>query len=246
MNKHLSSIRNTIAKNEKYRIVFYGDSVASAEWVHPNYQDIIEYVLKSSLENPNDSQNLAWWNTNFINAALDGATTQDYIERLQVDVLDYNPNLVIMFSNDNDVDKISEAEHAKNMDIILSKLTNNVNHVIYSNSIRTLNDHQNKRYSEYNAATKAILHKHKEVLFVDMFEYFSTLQLKSFFTFELHGQDSFLTDGKGGTFDAFHPNQLGNAYIAKKFLKDIFGIKFDPEKYINEHQNGEKSPGFVP
>lgn len=46
-----------------------------------------------------------------------------------------------------------------------------------------------------------------------------------------------------GDIDPHHPNQLGNAYIAKVILKETFDVDFDPEKYIKEMVAGEKFPG---
>ena len=49
---------------------------------------------------------------------------------------------------------------------------------------------------------------------------------------------------KAGEIDPSHPNQLGNAYIAKVLLDKIWGIKFDPEKYIKNVNGGEKLPEY--
>ncbi|MEA3449779.1 MAG: hypothetical protein U9Q85_02265 [Patescibacteria group bacterium] len=47
-----------------------------------------------------------------------------------------------------------------------------------------------------------------------------------------------------GAIDFGHPNQLGNAYIAKIILKEIFDIDFDPELYIKETLEGKKYPSY--
>lgn len=49
---------------------------------------------------------------------------------------------------------------------------------------------------------------------------------------------------KKGDLDFWHPNPLGNAYIAKIILDKIWGFKFDPEKYMNSVQRGEKMPEY--
>lgn len=46
------------------------------------------------------------------------------------------------------------------------------------------------------------------------------------------------------TTDEFHPNQLGNAYMAKKVLADVFGINFNPNMYMQDHLGGKKYPGY--
>jgi hypothetical protein len=47
-----------------------------------------------------------------------------------------------------------------------------------------------------------------------------------------------------GDLDFWHPNRLGNAYIAKVILKNIWGIEFDPEKYIETTDKGYKLPEY--
>jgi len=49
---------------------------------------------------------------------------------------------------------------------------------------------------------------------------------------------------EGGESDLEHPNQLGNAYIAKIILKEVFDIDFDADKYIRETFEGLKYPGY--
>ncbi len=96
-NPLLQDLKSKISVDEKFRILFYGDSTASCEWVFPNWRSIIEYVLKMHLEDFTDTPNwsLSWRNLNFINASLNGATTQDFIERLERDVVSYSPDMII-------------------------------------------------------------------------------------------------------------------------------------------------------
>ena len=49
---------------------------------------------------------------------------------------------------------------------------------------------------------------------------------------------------KKGDLDFFHPNPLGNALIAKIILKQVFGVDFDPEKYIETAAKGYKYPEY--
>jgi hypothetical protein len=46
----INQIKDYLNKNDKFRIVFVGDSITSTEWVHPNWREIIEYVIKEELE----------------------------------------------------------------------------------------------------------------------------------------------------------------------------------------------------
>jgi hypothetical protein len=44
--------------------------------------------------------------------------------------------------------------------------------------------------------------------------------------------------------DFLNPNQLGNAYIAKFILKKVFGLDFDPDRYISDPINGVMFPEY--
>jgi len=116
----LQEISETIKSKGRYWIAFTGDSITSCEWVHPNWREIVEYVLQNELTDylKNDWKTGEWGIKGF-NFAYDGATTN--------------------------------------------------------------------------------------------------LQ---------------------------HPNQLGNAYIAKVILKEVFGIEFDPELYWKDTLEGEKYPKY--
>jgi len=49
---------------------------------------------------------------------------------------------------------------------------------------------------------------------------------------------------KEGDPDLTHPNQLGNAYIAKVVLEHGFGVIFDAETYIADTNSGQKYPRY--
>ena len=76
-----------------------------------------------------------------------------------------------------------------------------------------------------------------------MFEIYQQFNLDKFFTFisEFGNEDIGI---KPGELDFQHPNALGNAYIAKVVLKEVFGIDFDPELYMKTLLNGEKYPKY--
>jgi len=46
----MEKIKEALEKNGKYWIAFVGDSITSTEWVHPNWREIVEYVLKDKLQ----------------------------------------------------------------------------------------------------------------------------------------------------------------------------------------------------
>jgi len=48
---NLDTIKSSLNKTGKYTICFTGDSITSCEWVHPNWRDIIVYVLQDQITN---------------------------------------------------------------------------------------------------------------------------------------------------------------------------------------------------
>ena len=74
---------------------------------------------------------------------------------------------------------------------------------------------------------------------IDIRNYFPK-DLSKFYTFESIGDGVF----KKGDLDYLHPNQLGNAYIAKGILKEAYEIEFDPEKYIETTLSGKMYPEY--
>ena len=58
---HREILIDKLKQGSTFKIVFLGDSITSAEWVHPNYREIIEYVLKQELENDLEDWKLPSW-----------------------------------------------------------------------------------------------------------------------------------------------------------------------------------------
>ena len=79
MNENLKKIINKLKEGGWYRVAFLGDSITSTEWVHPNWREIVEYVLKSELEEWVEKWEKPWWKMRFYNAGFNGATTRDMI-----------------------------------------------------------------------------------------------------------------------------------------------------------------------
>jgi hypothetical protein len=82
----------------------------------------------------------------------------------------------------------------------------------------------------------------KGVKLINLFELYSQYDLKKFFTFISSGNEDL--EIKPGEIDFLHPNQLGNAYIAKIILKEAFSVNFDPETYIKDTLAGEMFPKY--
>jgi lysophospholipase L1-like esterase len=245
INKYLSHIKNKLDKDEWYRVVFLGDSITSTEWVYPNWRGIIEFVLKEKLEEFMGVWEAPWWKLRCYNAGYNGATTKEMIKFIDEDIVLHQPNLIIFMDTDNDKYRgINTEEHSKNLDLIFGKLTKISDNVIFATTIAGLNQEVNDNYQEYIKASDEVINKHKEnISKVDLFIEYAKLDLEKLFTFKSISGNEDAGIEPGGV-DYAHPNQLGNAYIAKILLKNIFDIEFDAELYIKDTLAGEKYPKY--
>ena len=75
-----------------------------------------------------------------------------------------------------------------------------------------------------------------------MFEVYQKYPTEQFFTFV--SEENIVEGVKEGETDLIHPNQLGNAYIAKIILNEVFDIEFDPQGYWQSTLQGEKYPKY--
>jgi lysophospholipase L1-like esterase len=226
----LQEISNTIKSKGKYWIVFTGDSKTSCEWVHPNWGEIIDYVLKEELEKMyGNDWRIPSWGVRCFNFGYDGATTKDILDRVK-DINIIAPDLMISIMGSNDMKMgISTNEHVANIKEIINKVNTKV---VWSTSILSIDEERNGIYKNYANALLEIP-ENENLKLIDMLRKFENFPLDKFFTFK-----------DKNAADLTHPNQLGNAFIAKVILKEVFGIDFDPEKYWRETLAGEKYPGY--
>ncbi len=227
----MDKIKEILKKNGKYWIAFVGDSITSTEWVHPNWREIVEYVLKDKLEGD--------WGIKFFNFGYDGATTKDILEKIdQINLI--NPNMVIGLMGGNDPTfGIKTDETKDNLENIFDKIDTNTE-IIWCNSTSAgKGSIKNTEYEPY-ANVLYGLKDRKNLQKIDMFNIYKNFPTEKFFTFisEENPEEGI----KAGEIDFQHPNQLGNAYIAKVILDKVWNIKFDPEKYIKTTLKGEKYP----
>ena len=222
--------------------MFLGDSITSAEWVHPNWREIIEYVVKEELTKALSDWKLPSWGVRCINSGFDGSTTRDWLYLLEQAVFAYNPDMVLVLGTPNDKDlKISVDEYKNNMRKVLQALSAKVTDVVYCTDLTANKPSYNESSQAYLEAVKTIF-PIKNVLYVDLFNKFQSLDLNKLYTFVSTGNEDI--DLKPGEFDFIHPNQLGNAYIAKFILETAFGVSFDPEKYMNSNNSGAMFPAY--
>ena len=141
---------------------------------------------------------------------------------------------------------IQPEEHSKNIKLILDKLVERVDNVVFSNSIARFNERANLENKKYMESADVVTKRYRDkIQILDLFSIFSILDLDKFFTFKYTKDDADANAGiNAGDIDFGHPNILGNAHIAKIFLKEIFEIEFNAELYIKETLEGKKYPGY--
>ena len=234
----LKEIADTINKKGRFWIAFTGDSITSCEWVHPNWREIVEYVLKEEMTNFLGDWKKSEWGIRGFNFGYDGATTRDILEKSDTIKL-ISPDLVIGLMGGNDeIFNIGVSEHVENITRMINGLQTKV---VWSTSIAFGNIDKNNKYEPYANACIQISGK-GDIQLIDMFNIFKSFRLERFYTFK--SEANLEENIKKGEIDYIHPNQLGNAYIAKVILKEVFGINFDPELYWGDTLAGEKYPKY--
>jgi NAD kinase len=236
----IDKIKNKLEEEGKFWIGFVGDSITSCEWVHPNWREIVEYVIKEELQKLMSGWKVPSWGVRCFNCGYDGATTKDVVEKIG-EIEGLHPDLVILMIGGNDsVLRVSKEEHKKNIREIAASLAAKSIDLIYSTDSKPWNEKLTKTYGEYVEVDKKL--KIENTQFINLFEEFDNFPTERIFTFKSEGIE--VVGIKKGDLDFLHPNQLGNAYIAKIILKEVFGIDFDPEKYIKTTLSGEKYPQY--
>lgn len=239
----IDEIKQTLLSGKHFKIVFTGDSITSTEWVHPNWREIVEYVIKFKLVDQMDDWKIPEWNIRCINSGYDGATMQDLLDRLDEAVIAHKPNLTIFVEGAADLtETMSENGYLTLAKKFINQVTEHSQNLIFCGSIPTNKPILNDKIQPYVDELKSFLPEFN-VRFVNLFEELQKFNLSKFFTFISPWGISAL-GMKPGEIDWVHPNQLGNAYIAKVILEKGFDISLDPEKYIRETHEGKMYPGY--
>lgn len=244
MNNQLSTIENKLRNDEWYRILFLGDSITSTEWVHPNWREIMEYVVKDKLEEQMGEWELPCWKVRCYNAGYNGVRSREMVDFIEEDVVLHRSNLVIFMDTYNDIYRqIGPEDHEKNLENIFDRLKSIAENVVFTTSVPGIDKEANTAVLPYIEAANRAVAKHENIKTIDLFKAFEAYDLFQFFTFisENGNEDAGIEPGE---LDTSHPNQLGNAVIAKHLLKEIFDIDFDPDTYIRETLSGQKNPKY--
>lgn len=236
----LQEILEQIKSQGKYWIVFVGDSITSCEWVHPNWREIVEYVLKGELTKFSKDWKIPSWGIRCFNFGYDGATSRDILQKID-DIKLVKPDLAILMIGVNDpILGVGKDEHEENIEKILNRFRKDRIDFVFSTNNKPWNRKTAERYEPYVEVDKNATFRKKQ--FINLFEISESFPSERIYTFR--SEEIPEAGIKEGDLDYWHPNQLGNAYIAKVILKEIFGIDFDPEKYWKDTLAGEKYPGY--
>ncbi len=240
----MDKVNEILNKLGRFYVGFVGDSLTSCEWVHPNWREIVEYVLKEESQKQFGDWRIPSWGIRGFNFGFDGATTRDVRDKTD-EIIRIKPDIVIALMGGNDeLFNIKPEESRENIEKISKKLTNSGIGVYWSTSLPALptvnGKDKNDRYKPYAKETMKIHIAGVEM--INMFEEYRKFELDKFFTFI--SEENKIEGVMAGEIDRQHPNQLGNAYVAKIYLKKIFGIEFNPEKYMENVLKGEKLPEY--
>ncbi len=226
----MQEIADKIKSNRRFWIAFTGDSITSCEWIHPNWREIVEYVLKDKLDYD--------WGLKGFNFAYDGAITTDILEKFD-EMLLITPDLIICMIGANDPFKpVGVDDYKENIKNIMDKANKAGVDFVLCTDNRPDNNWARMQYEKYVVALKE-----ENINFINLFKEGNNFPNEKIYTF-IAESDIPAERVKKGEKDFWHPNQLGNAYIAKVILKEVFGVNFDPERYWKETLAGKKLPRY--
>ena len=128
------TIVERVLNSKTYTIAFIGDSITSCEWIHPNWRDIVRYVLESEIDEylsakaasgelqikdsdiriyvqPGDDPveylwSLPSWNITALNLAKNGSSSSEWMENKDQWFAPYTRSidLAIVMGTCNDMD----------------------------------------------------------------------------------------------------------------------------------------------
>src|SRR5260221_5776176 len=173
INPNLDFVKNILDQKQNFNILAVGDSITSAEWVHPNFRDILEYVVKEILIGFASEEKSSWsipaWGIRFINCGYDGITSKELLDRLDTHVLKYSPDMTILMVGSNDLDfNISPEESFEFLNKITSQLRKKTSKIIFVSNPPSTNKVFNNKYEKYLTAYRDFF-KSYGVEYVDLF-----------------------------------------------------------------------------
>lgn len=235
------TIRKTLSAGKPFRIAFVGDSLTSTEWVHPNWREIVEYVLKEDLQTEFLDWKIPSWQIRTVNCGYDGATTRDILHKLQSEILLHQPSLIMLMIGGNDKYTLPRDVSKHHLEQIIATCTADGVRVALATDPRLAHKDFDGKDADLREMIRGM--SSKVDVFTDLHELMRDDPLSDYFTFISEGGNE-LAGIAPGARDELHPNVWGNAAMAKYFLQSVFGISFDPKKYLDDVSRGVMFPGF--
>ncbi len=237
-----TSFKDALTNNEKLKIVYLGDSITSCEWVHPNWPSIVRYVLEEEFTKDLGDWKGPSWGLRMFNAGLNGGTSEDMLDYLGEYVLSQKPAMLMYVISSNDRHyEFGNEQFANNLRILLDR-TKEIPHRVVLSTISSHEETKQGQMDGYYGELSEIFPQ-PGVQFVDLYSLSHNFPKDRIYTFKLSEGEEF-GDRKAGDIDPFHPNRLGNAYIAHAVLKEVFGVDFDPEKFMRDTFDDLKYPQY--
>lgn len=240
--KIVESIKEKICKDKSYTILFIGDSITSANFIHPNWREMFEDVVKEEMGCNVGDWGPSYWNLKFINSSLDGGSSNDFLKRFNQEISLFKSDLVIIMLGINDFCyKIKIKDSIKNLERIIKILQGKKVKIVFStppaSNKKSFNHGLEKYVKGYNKSVADLAD-----ISVDLFSEFKKIKTERFFTIISEGNS--VLNLKEGDIDYVHLNQLGQGFIAKILLREIFEFNFNFEKYINDLKAGRLYPSY--
>ncbi len=237
----IQTIKSALESKKSFKVAFIGDSITSAEWIHPNWREIVEYVLKEELTKQFEDWKITSWGIRCFNYGFDGSTTRDIKEFVLTGTIPTHLYLVIYLLGNNDMYiKVPTDEYLSNVKNTISKFTCPI--ILCSNPT-TNNPDVNEAYEKTYYQSFLSFLSNPNLICLDIFKETQKYDLTSFYTL-INVPGNEVIQVKPGEEDFLHPNRLGNAYIAKIILETAFKISFNPEKYLQELKSDIMSPTY--
>jgi lysophospholipase L1-like esterase len=216
----LNAIIKTWKKNQEQgiRVIAFGSSNTELHWHSLGHFNWFSWLSSSMRE---------WIGRHIvtINQGVSGETARDLVNRLERDILDFIPNLVIITIGGNDTWKgLTVTEYKQHLSLIITKLrSRNAIPVLQTYYCLLYNSMPDvfKRFPELVEVNRG-LSKDKSVPLIDQYKYFSP-----FYEQDPEAYRKIMLDG-------LHVNQIGNALMGIIACR-TFGLP-DPIFYKDKGQ----------
>lgn len=202
----VSAIARQLGGAQKTRIVCFGDSITGA-YYHTGGErawcDMLGFALAKTIPRAN---------IEMINAGLSGHTTVNALARIQQDVLDKQPDLVVVMFGMNDVTRVSLSDFRANLETIAQRCRENGSAVVLCtpNSVIENTARPNHKLAEFSKVVRDVA-IHQNVPVIDIFQYWQRLR-------EQDPKSWILTMS-----DSIHPNMNGHKHFANLIARTITG-----------------------